>query len=191
MLYPNKLKLHEKFRSIILFSALAHVLNLKNKTKKSPKKIHPEKIFSYCKNRNFLALILTEILIFSYISKNGCLHYLTSSLKKQKNPSRKKSLYSRKWNFLALILKNSYISRYDTLHFPDFDLKIFPWKSYSKKDSFSSKMLRKRNFLIFWKRYIENLSIFRNLAYLEREAYSEPWYLQQPRHIQNTEKIAT
>ena len=43
----------------------------------------------------------------------------------------------------------------------------------------------------FWKRYIENLSIFRNLAYLEREAYSEPWYLQKPRDIQNTEKIAT
>ena len=90
MLYLNKLKLHEKFRSIILFSALAHVLNLKNKKKKSPKKIHPEKKFLYFKNRNFLALILTEILIFSYISKNGCLHYLTSSLKKQKKSIPKK-----------------------------------------------------------------------------------------------------
>ena len=30
--------------------------------------------------------------------------------------------------------------------------------------------------------------MFRNLAYLEIEAYSEPWYIHSPRHIQNTVK---
>ena len=30
--------------------------------------------------------------------------------------------------------------------------------------------------------------IFRTLAYLQLEAYSEPWYIQNSRHIQNTVK---
>ena len=30
--------------------------------------------------------------------------------------------------------------------------------------------------------------IFRTLAYLELEAYSEPWYIQNPWHMQNTVK---
>ena len=40
---------------------------------------------------------------------------------------------------------------------------------------------RKRNFLF-------GKSILRTLAYLQLEAYSQHWYIQNPRHIQNTDK---
>ena len=54
-----------------------------------------------------------------YISRNGTLHFLRPSPKKnQKNSPEKSSLYFRKWNFLALMLKNSYIYKNGTLHFP-------------------------------------------------------------------------
>ena len=46
-----------------------------------------------------------------------------------------------KWNFLALILKNSYISRNKTLHFSASTLEIFPKKN--------SEKARSEKFLIF------------------------------------------
>ena len=51
-----------------------------------------------------------------------------------------------------------------------------------------SLYFRKRHFLIYWERYIQNPGVFRTLAYLELEAYSEPWYIHNPRQIQNTVK---
>ena len=44
------------------------------------------------------------------------------------------------------------------------------------------------NFLILRERYIQNLSIFRFLTYLELDEHLESWYTQNPRHIQNTVK---
>ena len=50
------------------------------------------------------------------------------------------------------------------------------WKPWKK-----SLLIKKRNFLIFWEKYIQN-------PYLELDAYSEPRYNQNLRHIQNTIK---
>ena len=41
-----------------------------------------------------------------------------------------------------------------------------------------SLLIKKRNFLIFWEKYIHNL-------YLELDVYSEPRYNHNLRHIQN------
>ena len=43
-------------------------------------------------------------------------------------------------------------------------------------------------FLYFSKRKGIGKGIFRTLGYLEPEAYSDSWYIQNPRHIQNTVK---
>ena len=57
-----------------------------------------------------------------------------------------------------------------------------------------SYIFLRKVFLIFRERYIEHSAIFisrtifRTLAYLELEASSEPWYIQNSRHIQNTVK---
>ena len=80
-----------------------------------------------------------------------------------------------------------------------FSLKIitlFLKKTCSKKVSyiFSKKtflIFRKRNFLICSHKkffFYFGKGIFRTLACLELEAYSEPYYIQNPRHIQHTVK---
>ena len=57
-----------------------------------------------------------------------------------------------------------------------------------------SDIFFKNVFLIFQKRDIHNPGIFRTritlrtLTYLELEAYSGTWYIQNLRHIQNTVK---
>ena len=57
-----------------------------------------------------------------------------------------------------------------------------------------SYIFLRKVFLIFRERYIEHpaifisRTIFRTLAYLELEASSEPWYIQNSRHTQNTVK---
>ena len=43
-------------------------------------------------------------------------------------------------------------------------------------------------FLYFGKSIIQNTNITELLEYLEQKAYSEPWYIYNPRHIQNTVK---
>ena len=105
-------------------------------------------------------------------------------------------LYLEKWFFLAprflfLILFG--------LSPQNFFLKV-PALIFSQK-SFSffyemeiSYIFLRKVFLIFRERYIEHpaifisRTIFRTLAYLELEAPSEPWYIQNSRHTQNTVK---
>ena len=58
-----------------------------------------------------------------------------------------------------------------------------------------SYIFLKKFFLILRERYIQNPDIFKTrsifnktLAYLELEAYSEPWYIWNLRYIQNSVK---
>ena len=121
-----------------------------------------------------------------------------SSKNKKKSIPKKNSLYFRKWNFLALILTKF-------LYFLKRRLFLYIQNGASEKNSYV--FLKRNLFLYFRKRkprrrsfkykktfyisgngtflYFEK-GIFRTLAYLELEAYSEPWYIQNPRHIQNT-----
>ena len=46
----------------------------------------------------------------------------------------------------------------------------------------------RRNFLIFWKRYIQNPDIFRTRSIFRILTYLEPCHIQNPRHIPNTVK---
>ena len=87
------------------------------------------------------------------------------SSKNKKNPSPKNSLYFRKWNFLALILKNtsifskesfSYISEHGTLHFSAQARKIkkiHPEKAFLILQEMETRKnylyFRKRNFYVF------------------------------------------
>ena len=74
-----------------------------------------------------------------YFSENGTLHFPDRAKKKnKKNPFEKNSLYFRKWNFLALILKK-------LLYFRPQPSKFFPKKTRSEKVIFSQK----KAFLIF------------------------------------------
>ena len=99
-------------------------------------------------------------------------------------PFKESSHIFGKWNFLALILRNFLYSR-KRKHRKNF-LYFFKRKL--------SLYFTKRNFLIFRERYIQRPNIFRTrgifrtVTYLELEAYSEPWFIQNPRHIQNTVK---
>ena len=132
---------------------------------------------------------------------------------KKIHPERN-SLYFRRWNFLALVLKKfrKQKPRKKFLLFQETETleKFFifretePFSSPPKKFLYFRKRkplknlytsgnrtflyFRKRNFLMFRETYIQNPSIFRTLIYLELEAHSDPWYIQNSRHIQNTFK---
>ena len=113
---------------------------------------------------------------------------------------KKNSLYFRKWNFLALILKNYYIYRNEnltpsSLNSQNFSLKkfliFFPKKSHSEKISyisgdrnlhFSAKAwkieeIRRRkqkwNYLVFWE--IEILSIKLKKFIIFQEGTCKAW----------------
>ena len=143
------------------------------------------------------------------------MHFLSPSTKNKKNPARKNSLYFRKWNFVALILKKTFIffKRKLFLYFLKWNPVRFSSGSKNKKTFRSEKIsyaLQKKwdllililkNFLYFRKqksfyisgnrtflyfgkcifRTMHNIfrtrSIFRNLIYLELEAYLKPWYI--------------
>ena len=62
---------------------------------------------------------------------------------------------------------------------------IYSQKSFSnfQKLELSYIFLKKKTFFLHFRK-----GIFRTPAYLELEVYSGPWYIQNPRHIQNTVK---
>ena len=68
-------------------------------------------------------------------------------------------------------------------------LGLIPFFYFLKKKK--KKKIRKSNFLLFFLKKLFlyfGKGIFRTLPYVELEAYSEPSYIQNPRHIQNTVK---
>ena len=96
-------------------------------------------------------------------------HTFRPKLKKiKKSTPKKNSLYFRKWNFITLRSKNFLyflkgkllISGNGTLHFLNSEKIIY--------------ISGNGTLLYFGK------GIFRTLAHLELEAYSEPWYIQNP-----------
>ena len=128
------------------------------------------------------------------------MHFLRPSSKNKKNQARKKSLYFRKWNFVALILKKKllYFSKESFSYISAQARKIKKHSAPRKFLMLRKKMglsdsnikeflifqeteiflyFRKRSFVIFWEMHIQNHSIFRtesifrNLRYLELEAY--------------------
>ena len=147
---------------------------------KNKKKSIPKKKFLYFRKWNFLALILTKFLyfrkrrLFLYVQKwNPAL--FSPDLKNKNIYSEKNFLYFRK--LLGASEKNSYV-------FLQRKLFLYFRKRKPRRKSFKYKktfyISGKETFLYFEK------GIFRTLAYLELEAYSEPWYIQNPRHIQNS-----
>ena len=128
------------------------------------------------------------------------MHFLSPSSKNKKNQARKNSLYFRKWNFVALILKKKLLN-FSKESFSYISAQAQKIKKHSaprkflmlcKKMGLSDSNIkeflifqeteiflyfRKRNFLIFWEMHIQNHRIFRteiifrNLRYLELEAY--------------------
>ena len=74
------------------------------------------------------------------------------SKKPEKIHPEKNSLYFRRWNFLALVLKKFYISGNEPLHFMFSTLKLFPKKIshiFSEKKNRSEKI--SYAFIYFWK----------------------------------------
>ena len=66
----------------------------------------------------------------SHISGNRILYFLSPSPKTKKITPKKSSLYSRKWNFLALILKNLIFPRIKPYTFWSCPSKFFPEKNF-------------------------------------------------------------
>ena len=145
---------------------------------------------------------------FSYISRNGTLHSSSQARNIRKKRPEKDSLYFMKWNILSLILitfsnrksrkkffifqqtevlKKLLIFREMELFNPPSNISHISGNRSPKNFLYFLKRklslyFRKRNFLIFRER------LFRTLTHLDLEAYSEPWYIQNQRHIQNTVK---
>ena len=110
-------------------------------------------------NRRYVIILYFTILV-EYYAATWCT--FQPKLEK-KNPPRENSLYSGNgifWNFL--IFPKRYIQSPDTTEFSYILGKVY------------SKPWHNRTFLYFRK------GIFRALSYLELEAYSEPWYIQNP-----------
>ena len=135
--------------------------------------MHSENNSLYFRKWSFLALILKKFLHF--LKGKLFLYFFTGNLflyfrkwntelfrpnhKKQKNiHPEKDSLYFGKWDFLALILKNSYISGNEILHFSFLNQKIKKIRAKkifyaSGNENLEKKFLfsKKKAFLIFWK----------------------------------------
>ena len=131
------------------------------------------------------------------------MHFLSPSSKNKKNPARKNSLYFRKWTFVALILKKTFIffKRKLFLYFLKWNPVLFSPGSKNKKTFRPEKILmlckkmglsdsnikeflifqeteiflyfRKQNFLIFWEMHIQNHSIFRTRSIFINLIYLE------------------
>ena len=120
------------------------------------KKIHPEKNSLYFRKWNLLALILKKfrkrkprkkILIFQ--ERENLKKLLIFRETKPLSPPRENFLYFR---------TQKHRKKY--LHFR----KRKPWKNPYTSGNVTFLYLRKRNFLIFLERYIQNPDIFRTLA---------------------------